>query len=116
MADAHAWLPAADLLTWLKVTAGSDNANTAELCRVAAARVIERNRPELKLEELTDPADAPDDVQLGGVLLAARLYARDGSPQGIATFGELGASTILRSDPDIGQLVGVGRWAKPRAR
>ena len=46
--------------------------------------------------------------------LTARLYARKGTPAGIATFGELGAATILRTDPDVQMLLGLGRYATPR--
>lgn len=122
---AHDWLDAAEARGYLKVTAGTDAAGVVESCRVAAARVIERQRPEVGLE-LLDPAGTPADADrlageladlvLGGILLTARLYARKGSPQGVATFGELGASMILRTDPDIGMLCGIGRYGKPVAR
>lgn len=120
MATPAPWLPPADVLGYLKVAAGSENAYAVELCRVAAARVVERARRDLKLAELPDPlpadADVPEDVKHGALLLTARLYARKGSPQGVATFGELGASTILRSDPDVQLLLGVGRFGRPVAR
>lgn len=111
--SAPSWLPASDLLGYLKVAAGSENESTVELCRVAACRVVERVRRDLKLSTVTDPTQVGEDVRHGTILLAARLYARKGSPQGIATFGELGASTILRTDPDIGLLLGIGRYGKP---
>lgn len=116
MVDAIApWFPSSELLAYLKVDAGSENGTTVELCRVAAAAVVARQRPDLKLD---DPlvVEAPAGVKHGAVLLAARLYARKGTPEGIATFGELGASSILRTDPDIGMLLGVGRFARPVAR
>lgn len=111
---APAWLDATELLGYLEVDPASENAAKVELCRVAACRVVERARPDLGLELVTDPAAVDEAVAHGTRLLAARLYARKGSPQGIATFGELGAASILRSDPDIGLLLGIGRYGKPR--
>ena len=105
------WLPLADVLAWLKLTEATENAARADLCRKAAAKAIERHRPELA--DLEPGAEADADVVEGAVLLTARLYARNGTPVGVATFGELGAATILRSDPDIAMLCGIGRFGKP---
>lgn len=109
------WLPAADVLAYLKIEAGTDNAEVAELCRIAAGRLVERKRKDLALAGRTaeDVADTDPDVRHGALLLTARLFARKGSPQGVATFGELGASMILRSDPDIALLLGIGRYGRP---
>ena len=112
------WLPADDVLAYLKVAAGSENAAAVLAARLAAVRLVERERGDLALDTLPDPT-APEtvaalgDVRAGALLLVGRLYARKGTPEGIATFGELGAAMILRSDPDIGMLLGIGRHGRP---
>lgn len=130
----HAWLPLRDvgtpaddtytagLLTWLQVDGGvtSPLAGVAELCRRAAARYCERQRPDLfptALDAITgEPVTTfagDDDTVMAGLILAARLYARRSSPAGLASFGELGAAEVLRLDPDVGRLLGTGRHATP---
>ena len=62
--------------------------------------------------------DAVDhaDVVFGAQLLTARYWARRGSPTGLASFGEFGAAAVVRLDPDVERLLGVGRYAKPVAK
>lgn len=111
MAD-YPWLPELDALGYLDVAQGADQAADVERCRLAACAVVERQRPDLV--DATGTFVPGDAVRHGTLLLVGRLYARKGSPQGVATFGELGAASILRHDPDVGQLIGVGRYAFPR--
>lgn len=85
---------------------------SAERARLAAAAWVERRRRDLFVAAVFTPTA---DVELGALLLAHRLYARKGSPQGLASFGELGVGAVLRLDPDIERLVGVGRHGKPVA-
>lgn len=56
------------------------------------------------------PVFAPTaDVIFGTVMLAARLHARKGSVLGVsAGYSDLGASEILRWDPDIARLLRLG--------
>jgi len=57
-------------------------------------------------------ADEPGPaVQLAGRMLAGRWYQRRTSPQGLASFQELGVSMIIRSDPDVARLLGLGKPA-----
>lgn len=112
------WLPAADVLAYLKVDPASENAAAVLAARSAAVRVVERQRRDLTLDTLPVPLDDATkadlgDVILGALMLVGRLYARKGTPEGIATFGELGATMILRSDPDISMLLGIGRHGRP---
>jgi len=53
------------------------------------------------------------DVVLGANMLAARLYRRKNSPDGVLPFGAEGAVYVQRNDPDVAQLLGLGTWAKP---
>ena len=121
MAD---WLTAAAARDYLGVVAGGEAADVVESCRLAAVAVVERQRPDLFAYPVDSDGDGVldrvpefkpgEDVVHGTKLLVGRLYARKGTPQGIATFGELGAASILRSDPDVQLLLGLGRNAAPR--
>lgn len=48
------------------------------------------------------------DVKLGTAMLANRLYARRTSALGVSQNVEFGGSEILRQDPDIARLCGIG--------
>lgn len=112
--DPAPWLPAADVLGHLGIDDPESAAGVdAERARLAAAAHVERARPDLFLAGVFT-ADAA--VRYGAALLAARLYARKQSPAGLASYGEFGPAAVLRLDPDIERLVGIGRYAKPRAR
>lgn len=84
--------------------------NTA-LTRATAGAVafVERERADLLVG---DPAvfTPGDDVIQGAAMLAARLYERRGALLGIApSAGYEAAAQILRYDPDIEQLLQIGR-------
>lgn len=80
----------------------------------AACAVVERKRSDLWTDpDPEDDEDAPlfvadAAIRLGTAMLAHRLYARRSAPLGAAQFTEFGAGTILRYDPDIGRLLGIG--------
>lgn len=105
------WLPLVDCLTWLKITAGTTQADQVELARRAAGEWVEDQRPDLlggTDEEPTFTAGAR--VVQAGLLSTARLYTRQGSPSGLVEYGEFAAS-VLRSDPDVRAMLG-----RPRPR
>lgn len=54
-----------------------------------------------------------DDVRTGAVLLTSRLWRRRQSPAGVEAFGDMGAVYVARTDPDVAQLLGLGRWQPP---
>lgn len=116
--DPYPWLPLDALVDHLRVREASLEPNRAALerARMAAADVVERARPDLwaTVDEVSTYLASPAVVE-AGVLLAARLYSRTGSPAGVAAFGEF-AQTIVRSDPDFAVLLGLGRFGKPAAR
>jgi len=58
----------------------------------------------------TTPAEAQ---ALGATMLAARLYRRRNSPEGVATFTADGAMYVQRNDPDVALLLGIGSYAPP---
>lgn len=56
----------------------------------------------------------PADIALGAKMLAARLYRRRNSPGGVESLGELGPVYVSRNDPDLAQLLRLGRFARPQ--
>lgn len=121
----YEWLPLADCLEEAGLPRDANpeatpSAGHIERKRAAAAAYVERNRPDLLVagDPLADPPvpdvfTPPADVVAGAVLLTARLYARKGSPLGVASFGEFGPADVLRYDADIERLLGLGRYAPP---
>lgn len=74
--------------------------------------------PEGKRRDLwsTDPVPvflATATIKYGTALLAARWYARQGTPMGVSQNVEFGGTEILRQDPDIAKLLGIGSEGKP---
>ena len=49
-----------------------------------------------------EPSEA---VYLGMTMLAARLYKRKDTPNGLESFGEWGSSYVSRYDPDVALLL-----------
>lgn len=101
------------VVEWLKVHASGKAATEAELAGVVAAvnRFVRRLPP-------GPPADGQawdEDVALGALMLAGRLWARRNSPAGVAQFGSEGAAYVQRQDPDVAMLLGLGAWARPVA-
>jgi hypothetical protein len=107
-ADPAPWLPLPSDLAALAEPQATD----AQRARLAAAAYVERVR-----KDLFDEAGVytpNQDVVQAGLLLTSRLYARRSTPQGLASFGEFGPGTILRGDPDVDRLLGLGRHAPPK--
>lgn len=111
---AATWLDAGDVVTAIGDDL-ADQVNTAALqtwCD-AARDFVEERRPDLWVD--TDADGTVDDyqptpaVKSGTALLAYRLYQRRKSPLGVMGVTNDQASGILRDDPDIEKLLGIGR-------
>jgi hypothetical protein len=74
----------------------------------AAAEWVQDKRPDVTY---TDPTTAGARIRLGTARLAQRWHARRTSPMGQAGFTDFPAG-ILRHDPDIAALLGIGRRGK----
>lgn len=100
-----AWLDVTQALALIEQASEDVDLPAFEGALAAACAVVERKRSDLK-DGLVFTADAA--IKLGTAMLANRYYARRSSPLGAAQFTEFGAGTILRYDPDIGRLLGLG--------
>lgn len=54
------------------------------------------------------------DTKLGAIMLAARLYTRRNSPNGIEALNEGGATYVSRYDSDIARMLNIDQHAYPR--
>lgn len=52
--------------------------------------------------------------QIGGLMLAARLYRRRNSPAGVEVLGDLGATYVSKYDSDLAMMIGLGHYTPPR--
>lgn len=115
----HAWLSPQAVVEWLQLDAAdTETAALVEQVRLAAAAWCAKQRADLFTTDADTGAvglvdDLGGDVQLAGLMYAARLWSRRSSPAGLANFAEFGAAEVLRYDPDIDRLLGIGRHASP---
>lgn len=102
---------------WLKITRADDDALFGVI--VAAVVSLVDGLPDID-REASDPLtpDVPgawtDSTVLGALMLAARLYTRRNSPNGVEAFTDGGATYVARYDPDVARLLHVDGFAKPR--
>lgn len=76
----------------------------------AAVAFVERERSDLATGQEETPFDAGADIILGTKMLALRWYERRGSILGVAGYAQYDSgSPLLRVDPDIEQLLQIGR-------
>lgn len=109
------WLPPATVagqLPGVELDEAGELPADVELARLAAAEFVEDARGDLRTP---DGFVATARVQLGAALLAGRWHARKGSPQGLVGFSEFGPAAVMREDPDVARLLGLGRYGKPGA-
>lgn len=92
---------------WLKLPSGApDDAMTA--CATAVVALINR------LGHIETDAWG-DDVELGAVMLTARLHRRRNSASGVEAMTELGATYVARYDSDIARLLRIDSFTGPVA-
>lgn len=94
------------VVTWLKL-GDADNGVLALV--VGATLAYVRRLPVASNEEATD------DVVLGATMLAARMYRRRNSPNGVEAVTESGTSYVARHDPDVSRLLQLDQHAAPYA-
>lgn len=112
MADGDTWLEPGTVTTVLG-SGLSEQVDTEALAAVVPGvrAYVERKRKDL-LQLVGDPPseefDAPADVVLGAAMLVWRLYDRRRTPAGLLGSSEDGYAGIIRDDPDIARLLGIG--------
>lgn len=102
-----AWLTVPQALALIELESGDTNENGFKGALDAACEYVEGKRAELLIGDPPVFTPGPT-VKLGTAMLANRWYQRRGSPLGAAQYSEFGGGTILRYDPDIAKLLGIG--------
>jgi len=75
----------------------------------AAIAFVERVKTDPDLGYFVPGYNVGDLVE-GTLLLAARLYARRNSPDGLIAMGELGSTNVPGFDADIDRMLEIGRY------
>ena len=94
---------------WLRVTDSRDDDTVGQLVDAVNSQV--RTWPVASAAD--GAAEWPAHVVTGATMLAARLFRRRNSPGGVEAFGQDGAAYVMRTDPDVAQLLGLGGWSPP---
>lgn len=106
MAD---WLTPQAVLAYAREDGTVSPTDAAVVASVSAAQAWVAGHVEsVNWAAVTGPADVPADVTLGSMMLAWRWYQRRNSPLGVAGYQDYGTSALLRHDPDIAKLLGIG--------
>lgn len=92
---------------WLKLTTTTDD-DLVRQCTAAANTVVGRY--------VTPPTDDLErgDHDLAATMLAARLYRRRNSPEGVQAMTDAGAWYVARTDPDIARLLRIDQYLAPQ--
>lgn len=100
----------------LRITDSADDALITPIVNAVNTRVL--SWPVASAAEDAANWDVPAVAHIveGAVMLAARLFRRRNSPDGVAAFGAAGPVYVQRTDPDIALLLQIGAYKKPRAR
>lgn len=100
----------------LRITDNADDAGITSVVRAVNAKVL--TWPVAAVAD-TDPAaadwnaDELAHIVQGSILLAARLFRRRNSPDGVAAFGDSGPAYVARTDPDVALLLQLGTNTAP---
>lgn len=115
------WLDPAEVVTALGADLGPIIDDDALAFWTAAARdYVEDVRPDLMVVEydvdgvtvLSSTYTPTDRVKAGTVLLAHRLYQRRTSALGIVGVTSDAVASVIRDDPDVERMLGIGRRRK----
>lgn len=110
----HTWPPTvADVQTDIGIGTDIDEAVlTNELAAAVAWVQGKRKRFNYDNDPLCDFPAPTDDIWLGTVRLAKRWHDRRRAGAGSIYGGDGATDTVPYVDPDIAQLLGIGKWAK----
>jgi hypothetical protein len=91
---------------------GDDRDDTRLTSIVAAVNSQVRSWP--VAVAAVDAETWPARIVEGANMLAARLFRRKNSPAGVESFGDQGATYVMRNDPDIAMLLKMGTYTPPQ--
>lgn len=107
------WLDAPQATEILGDLAGDLDQGVLQTCCNATRSFVEERRADLWVSGAGDPPALTyvptASVVHGAAMYAYRLYHRRKSPLGILGTTDVGPAGILREDPDIARLLGIGR-------
>jgi hypothetical protein len=107
------WLDAGLVVTILGNVAADLDTPALEAACTASRSFVEEKRGDLWVSDGADPPvltyTPTAGVVHGAALYAYRLYHRRNNPLGILGTTDVGPAGILREDPDIARLLGIGR-------
>lgn len=95
--------------TYLSIADNNDDDAIADVVAAVNARV----REFAVSDRARGLEEWPADIVRGATMLAGRLHKRQGSPDGLAAFGDMGAVYVSRNDPDVALLLQLGAHRKP---
>lgn len=107
------WLDAEQVTGILGDLANDLDGAALNACCDAARSFVEEKRGDLWVSDGADPpvltyTPTPAVIH-GAAMYAFRLYHRRNNPLGILGTTDVGPAGILREDPDIARLLGIGR-------
>jgi hypothetical protein len=99
----------------LAITDDRDNATIQLVVDAVNDQVVQWCGPPSILNAAGDALDYRPKYQQGATMLAARVYRRRNSPNGVEDYGsELQGAIYTRStDPDVAQMLELGRYERP---
>lgn len=108
------WLTVTQALVYIDKEPGDVSVPALSGALDAAREWVEEKRSDLWITDDNDERvfQPTQSVMLGTAMLANRFYERRSSPLGVASFSEFSTGTILRWDPDMAKLLGIGSEGK----
>lgn len=106
----------ANVKTHLGITDATDDALLTQTVEAVNAKV--RTWRCASVGEGKPDWDHPEAAAVvrGSTMLAARLYRRKDTPDGVTAFAGDSPLYVQRNDPDVSMLLGLGTHGKPVAR
>ncbi len=99
----------------LAITDDRDDATIELVVAAVNDQVTQWHGPPSILSAAGDVLDYRPKYQQGATMLAARVYRRRNSPNGVEDYGSdlQGAIYTRSNDPDVAQLLELGRYERP---
>lgn len=107
-----AWTTPERVREWLRLAeSDTDQSGVAE-CVNAAEALVTRYAGPAPADDAPEAQQRPDG-SLAATMMAARLYRRRNSPEGVQTITADAALYVARTDPDIARLLRIDQYQTP---